>query len=444
MIRVVFSFTIVSLIFVSPLLAQVHDGHTVQEKEVSALPVIKQEMAGPLGISQSRDGSGTSWLPEASPMYAIHSQLGQWQLMFHGNIFLQYIKEYGDRGDDQFGSINWLMGMAQRDLGHGELMLRSMVSAESWTVGECGYPDLLATGEFCNGEPIHDRQHPHDLFMELAASYKHELTSQLAFEIYGGPVAEPALGPTAYPHRISAYLGPLAPITHHWFDSTHITFGSLTVGVFGRQWKLESSVFNGREPDEVRTDFDFAPMDSYSGRFTLLPSKAWSLQISAGQLNEAEPGHNTGEDRIDVTRYTASATYHRLQVNGSLWASTLALGRNDEGGESTNSAFLESSLNRSDKHIYSGRFEWVEKDGRDLALEDESVEDRIISLSKASIGYTYQFGSVAGWTPGIGAGVSVSFLPSDLERFYGERTPLGYVIYASLRPAQMSMSEALR
>src|SRR5688572_19472354 len=112
----------------------------------------------------AREGSGTSWLPDVTPMYALHRQQGPWQLMAHGNLFLQYFHESGDRGSSQAGSINWAMGMANRNVGSGRLGLRGMFSLEPWTIGGCGYPDLLASGETCNGETIHDRQHPHDLF----------------------------------------------------------------------------------------------------------------------------------------------------------------------------------------------------------------------------------------------------------------------------------------
>lgn len=117
----------------------------------------------------TRDGSGTSWLPDETPMYAIHAQRGTWTLMAHGSAFLQYLQENGDRGSDQVGSINWFMGMADRTVGRGHVGIRGMMSLEPWTIGGCGYPDLLASGEVCEGEAIHDRQHPHDLFMELPA-----------------------------------------------------------------------------------------------------------------------------------------------------------------------------------------------------------------------------------------------------------------------------------
>ena len=224
------------------------------------------------GSSMTRDGSGTSWLPDESPMYASHRNANGWMLMLHASAFLQYLKETGNRGSDQFGSINWVMGMAQRKAGGGQLTLRGMMSAEPWTIAGCGYPDLLATGEECEREAIHDRQHPHDLFMELAAQYSHSIARGIQFQVYGGPVGEPALGPVAFMHRVSALSNALAPITHRWFDSTHITYGVVTGGMFSNKWKAEASVFNGREPDDDRTNFDFAAMDSWSGRFWFLPT----------------------------------------------------------------------------------------------------------------------------------------------------------------------------
>src|SRR5215831_16808400 len=209
----------------------------------------------PLGIDSVRDGSGTSWLPDASPMQGPMRQEGPWMLMLHGNAFLQYIKTGTDRGDDQFGSVNWIMGMARRSAGGGQLLFRLMLSAEPATVGHCGYPSLLQTGEFCDGAALHDRQHPHDFFMEAAADYRRAINGRVAFELYGGPAGEPALGPTAFAHRPSALPNPIAPISHHWLDSTHISFGVVTGGLYGMKWKTEASAFTGGEPDDQRWDF---------------------------------------------------------------------------------------------------------------------------------------------------------------------------------------------
>src|SRR5688500_9427373 len=134
-------------------------------------PAAQDPHAGHDMSSMSRDGSGTSWLPEASPMYAVHASRAGWQLMAHENLFVQYLHESGTRGADQGGSVNWFMGMAQRPVGKGRLRLAGMVSLEPFTIPGCGYPDLLASGEQCEGEAIHDRQHPHELFMELSARY---------------------------------------------------------------------------------------------------------------------------------------------------------------------------------------------------------------------------------------------------------------------------------
>jgi hypothetical protein len=397
-------------------------------------------MTGPLGLSMARDGSGTSWQPDATPMYALHVTAGQWLLMFHGNAFLQYLNEGGDRGDDQFGSINWAMGMARRPVGGGDLTLRAMLSAEAATVGECGYPDLLATGEFCNGgEAIHDRQHPHDLFMELAAIYEHPLGENVAVQLYGGPVGEPALGPVAYPHRLSAMPYPIAPISHHWLDATHISFGVVTAGVYGRRWKLEGSLFNGREPDEDRYDFDVNPLDSYSGRLWFLPSDRWALQASVGRLVDAEPA-TAGAPAESVTRSTASAMYHRPLGMGSTWATTLAVGANTETGGTTSAGLLESSLILNDRHLVFARAEVNEKTGHDLALEGgPSLEAETFTLGKLAVGYARQFGPVAGLLPGIGFDASVSVVPEELVPVYGRRAAPGIGIFFSLRPAAMDM-----
>lgn len=411
---------------------------SMRRQEGMMQDMLMQMMTGPLGIPMNRDGSGTSWLPDSTPMYAVHRMSGSWLLMMHGNVFAQYISEGGERGDDQFGSINWVMGMARRKAGAGDLMFRAMMSAEAATVGECGYPDLLATGESCKGELLHDRQHPHDLFMELAASYDRPLGDNLAFQLYGGPVGEPALGPVAYPHRSSAFPNPIAPIGHHWFDATHITFGVATAGLYGRRWKLESSLFNGREPDENRYDLDLDRMDSYSGRFWLLPTPQWALQVSAGRLNEVEPPRNGGP-RLDQTRITSSATYHRPLAMQGVWASTAAFGRNVEVDHSTNAFLVESNLNIAERNVFFMRAEAAEKTGDDLVLEDPLLAERIFTVGTIGAGYVRQFGPFGSLVVSVGGRAAVTFVPSDLKPFYGSRSPTGFAVFVNLRPGAMVM-----
>ncbi len=383
----------------------------------------------------ARDGSGTSWLPDDTPMYAVHRQAGDWTLMGHGSVFMQYLHDTGDRGSRQVGSVNWFMGMADRTAGDGHLGFRGMLSLEPWTIRGCGYPDLLASGEFCNGEAIHDRQHPHDLFMEIAATYDRPFVAGLRLQVYGGPVGEPALGPTAFPHRISAMPSPLAPITHHWLDATHITYGVATGGVYGRRWKAEASVFNGREPDDNRTDFDFGAMDSYSARVWFLPARPWALQVSAGHLREAEAGHDGGP-RIDVDRVTASATYHRIFRAGSIWASTIGWGRNKEPGADATNAFLaETNVTLDERDSWFGRLELSQKAGRDLAIDG----DEPFAVAKLQAGYTRYFQAWHGLRPGVGAELSAGVVPDSLKSSYGGRVNGGFGVFVTLRPADAGM-----
>ncbi len=394
------------------------------------------------GGASAREGSGTAWLPDASLMYAIHGQRGGWELMAHGNTFVQFLDDAGDRGHDQFGSINWMMGMAHRSIGAGRLGLRAMFSLEPATIRGCGYPDLLATGEQCDGAPIRDQQHQHDLFMEIAAMYDRALVGAVRWQLYGGPAAEPALGPVAYPHRLSAMPNLLAPIAHHWLDATHITFGVVTAGVYGNLWKAEASAFNGREPDEERTGFDLAPLDSVSGRIWFLPTANVAIQLSAGHLTEAEPADDGGP-RVDLTRVTASATYQRLIGEGGIWASTAAWGRNEEEDHGTHAFLVETNLTRADRNSWFGRLEIVGKTPHDLDVPHSLVHDvegrETFTVAKLQGGYTRYVNAWKGFKPGIGVSVSAGFVPRALEAVYGSRANLGVGVFLTLRPAAMRM-----
>jgi hypothetical protein len=399
-----------------------------------------QHESDALAMFPSREASGTAWSPTETAMYGIHRLTGSWQVMGHGAAFAQFLYESGDRGEDQFGSINWLMGMAYRNVAGGRLGLRGMLSVEPWTVRGCGYPDLLATGERCEGEPIHDRQHQHDLFMEVAAQYDRSVTGSVRWQVYGGPVGEPALGPVAYPHRMSAMPNLLAPIAHHWLDATHITFGVVTAGISGNRWKAEASAFNGREPDEERTDFDLAPLDSVSGRLSFLPTPHLALQVSAGRLAEAEPAEDGGPP-IDATRVTASATYHRAREDGGIWATTAAWGRNAEGDHGTNALLVETNLMLADRDTWFGRFEVVEKTAHDLDLHDVDGAETF-TVAKWQGGYTRYLAPWKDLTPGFGVSASAGFVPKSLDMVYGGRVNAGFGVFFTVRPTVMRMPAA--
>src|SRR2546425_4481047 len=248
---------------------------------------------GPLGVPETRLAPGALGLRAASPMQAAHLRLGAWTLMLQGSAVVQYDHQAGLRGEARVNLIDWAMLAASRTVAGGRLHLRGMISSDPWGVGSRGYPLLLQTGESDRGVPLHDHQHPHDLFMELAALYERAVARNLAVSLYVAPVGEPAVGPAAFPHRPSASDDPLAPLAHHWQDGTHITFGVLTAGVFTRTTKLEASVFNGREPDENRTNFDYAgrALDSYSARLSVNPGARWGLSARYAYLKSPEALH---------------------------------------------------------------------------------------------------------------------------------------------------------
>jgi hypothetical protein len=388
----------------------------------------------PLGIPESRMGSGTSWLPDASPMHAADVMLGRWTLMLHGNAFVQYDWQSGSRGSNQLGITNWAMAAASRPLGAGRLELRGMLSAEPWSIGGRGYPLLVQSGESYQGAPLHDRQHPHDLFMELAALYERPVARNLGFSLYLAPVGEPALGPVAFPHRPSAADDPLAPISHHWQDGTHITFGVVTAGVFTRALKVEASWFNGREPDERRAGFDYSGrrLDSYSGRVTVNPGPRWSLSAWYGYLRTPEVLHPDES----LHRYGVSALTTRPFGRSGRWASALIWGANDPigSGRPSNSLVLESHLELDATNAVFGRVEYVRKSAAELVIP-AALPTREYDVGALALGYLRAVGTVAGLAAGVGVRGSANFVPSSLEPVYGSRAPVGVAIYVRVRPA---------
>ena len=411
-----------------------------------------QHQHGPRTASDlfpTREASGTAWLPDETPMYGVLRTLGQWQVMVHGTAFGQVLYESGQIhrtggfSSRQISSVNWLMAVARRPVGAGRFGLRTMASLEPWTVRDCGFINLLASGEMCEGDTIHDRQHPHDLFMEVAADYDRPVRGSMRWQLYAGLAGEPALGPSGFPHRVSALPNPVAPITHHWLDSSHITFGLITTGLYERRWKAEVSLFNGREPDEGRADFDLGPLDSISGRVTFMPTDRWALQASAANLHGAE-AEFPPQPRTDLQRATVSATYHRLTGTG-VWATTLAYGVNAAGevipGDVvdlvTHAVLLESNFTIRERHTWFGRIEVVGKPGHDLHVHEAPAT--VFGVGKVQAGYLRNFNEWRGMVSGIGATASIGMVPSALATRYSGRLTSGFGIFLTVRPARHRM-----
>ena len=320
-----------------------------------------------------------------------------------------------------------------------------MASADPWTIGDCGYPNLLATGEMCDGDTIHDRQHPHDFMMEIAAEYERPLGQSVRWQLYAGLAGEPALGPVAFPHRLSAIANPIAPVAHHWLDSTHITYGVITTGLFTDKWKAEASAFNGREPDEHRWDLDLGALDSFSGRLTFAPTPQWALQVSGGRLEESEEGIGEHPERTDVKRATASATYHQVSAERT-WATTLAWGFNSEQEREptgiftakTNALMLESTLMLGDVHTWFARGEIAEKPAHDLHAHE--FPESIFTVGKVQLGYARSFKAWKSIVPSLGGAFSLNVVPEELVVQYDGRVRPGFAVFLRLGPARHQMN----
>jgi hypothetical protein len=387
-------------------------------------------MAGVLGISMDRMGSGTTWIPDAVRIPSRHQMRGEWSFVEHGFAFFQYDKQLGDRGGEQFGSLNWMMLMASRKMSGSLFQARTMLSLDALTVTEKGYPLLLQTGESFDGDNLHDRQHPHDFWMEFGVLFQREITKTLAWSIYAAPSGEPALGPVAFMHRPSAVDNPTAPISHHWQDATHVSFGTLTLGLFSKRWQVEGSFFNGREPDQYRWNFDPVKLDSYSGRITLNPNAAWSFSAGAGFMKSPEASHPDES----MSRYTLAAIHGGRIGNDGQESTTFVWGANGHPHSAlTQSILAETEVIMNEANTVFGRAEMVQKSPEDLVVPHLSSVDRL-NVGALQVGYIREIGRAHSATVGLGASGTVNFVPASLESQYGSRTPVGLFVFVRLRP----------
>jgi hypothetical protein len=354
--------------------------------------------------------------------------------MAHALMFGGFDWQSGDRGDSAPVVVGWLMGMAERRFESASLLGRVMLSPEPATVRDGGYPLLLQTGETYQDLPLRDRQHPHDLFMEVAALFSQQLSSGVALQLYTALAGEPALGPPGFPHRQSATSDPLAVLGHHWQDSTHISFGVVTAGMVTRFVKLEGSWFNGREPDEDRYDVELRRPDSFAGRLSLNPTPTVVAQVSYGYL----PSPEILSPDDELHRVTASASLHRAVGGAGQWATTGAWGLNNHAhGAATMTFLLESDLDLDGANVLFGRAELLQKSGHDLVLEGD-LHERTFTLGVLALGYLRNFPPFAGLRAGLGVRAAVNVVPADLESLYGSRTPVGGMVYlrAAVAPMQ--------
>jgi hypothetical protein len=378
--------------------------------------------------------SGTSAEPNSTPAPMLMTMKASWTLMFHANVFLTDLQESSHRGGDKFFSTNWFMSMVQRHVGPGVFTLRAMLSLEPATVTDRRYPLLFQEGETAFGVPIADGQHPHDFIMELATLYDLKLGEKSLLSFYFAPMGDPAMGPTAYPHRASALENPVGTLGHHQEDSTHIADDVLTVGVTYGVARIEASGFHGREPDEFRWDIDQGKIDSWSTRLTVQPGKNWSGQYSYAHITSPEALF----PNEDQARMTASIMYNHPLESGN-WASTILWGRTNSLSERSieNSYLIESTV-----RFHTRNCGWVRAENADrtslLVLGENPLPLNFREVSVGRVqGYTFGYDREFDFVPHLASALGAQFtaygVADSLKPIYGSH-PLGVAVFIRLRP----------
>lgn len=379
--------------------------------------------------AMSRDASGTAWQPDAATHGGLHYALGNdWSAMVHATLDGVYSWQDGPRGDAKFFGAGMVMGSLRGPAGPGTLQLRGMVSPDP-LMGKSGYPLLFAAGETADGvETLVDRQHPHDFFMELSASYSLALSSTDSVFLYAGLPGEPAFGPPAFMHRPAAMASPEAPITHHWLDSTHITFGVLTAGYVHDNLKFEASRFRGREPDQDRWDIETGELDSTSVRLSWNPTSNWSLQASWADVTSPEQL----EPDVDYMKYSASALYTG-ELEGGEVSFTGAFARKESTEDVTLDAWLAEASYKPGNGPWTvfSRFETIETDelGAHAAHGHHGAVEDVMRLS---VGASHDFRLSESVVMALGASFTQNWTSGELSALY-DGDPVGAMAFVRLK-----------
>lgn len=407
-----------SLALAPAAFAQDHDHHDMTppaeaNPDADYEPALDHSMPSPLGqYPMTRDAGGTAWQPDAATHGGLHGEAGGWMLMGHAMLNGVWVTQQGPRGDERGFIAGMAMASAARDVGPGRLQLRAMVSPDP-LMGPEGYPLLLAAGESADGvDPLIDRQHPHDFFMELSASYSLPVGDTGSVFVYGGLPGEPAFGPPAFMHRPAAMDSPEAPLTHHWFDSTHITFGVVTGGFVSGRWKVEASAFRGREPDEERWNIETGELDSRSVRLSFNPTANWALQASWADIispEALEPHH-------DEERLSLSALYTRPLDYGRLSASFAWARKEKKPNDLTLDAWLfEGAWQLDDRWTLFTRAEQIDTD--ELSGHGHGP---VYTVRKLSVGAIHDWRLTDDIKLGVGATINAFDIPDPLAGSYGD------------------------
>jgi len=352
------------------------------------------------------------------PMAAMEAMepMSHWMTMFHGYAFLNGNRQGGPSGGSEGESQNHLMLMAVKAWGGGKLSLLGTFTLEPATMPAPGSRQLFQRGETYHNLLLVDRQHPHDLFVQLGASWEKSFGGAGRLRLYAAPIGEPALGPVAFPHRLSASENPTAPLAHHNQDSTHIAADVVTAGWKYTIFELEGSTFHGREPDENRWDIEQGRLDSYSGRLWVRPTPELAFQVSSGHL--AHPEKIEGGNQI---RSTASVGYQTERAGG-FFAASLIAGRNSTPDGPEWGSTLEWTWKFADANFLYGRVESVDRDLFELENKrqrPEGVPARRTAVQATTFGFVRDVGIVPGVESGVGIDATIYRFTRRLNDVYG-------------------------
>ena len=392
-------------------------------------PIALAILFGAMATARAESGPGVLETA-AAPRAEAAAGIGRFTTVVHGWAFLTSNRQGGRSGDQDFESQNHVMIVSSRPVGSWTLTLLGTFTAEPMTVPRQGAPELFQRGETYKDVLLVDRQHAHDLFVELGTLWSRGFAKRSRFRLYLAPWGEPAVGPTVYVHRLSASANPPAPLAHHNQDSTHISADVVTAALDMGPVSVEGSVFHGREPDENRWDIEQGSLDSYSGRIWIGPARGLRLQVSAARRE-----HPEALEEGDQTRQTASIEYERTTTSGFV-AAALISGRNLlEGGHEEWGNTLEATWKFAGKNTVYGRAEKVDRDLYELVNKSqrpETTPERRTSVDALTLGYLRDLALLSEAETALGAGVTMYRFDDRLDPVYGNR-PLSAQVFVRLR-----------
>ena len=323
-------------------------------------------------------------------------------------------------------SQNWLMGVGERKVSRGVLMVTSMLSLEPFTMQKLGSPQVFQGGETYRGAPLIDYQHPHDLLMEFSGDYRQPV-GPASLHFSAALVVPAAYGPPVFMHRPSAVDNPQVPLSHHYMDSTHMSDGVLRTGVDVGQLSVDASWFRGREPDDNHTDIDVGALDSWSVR-GMWTRGSWSVQLSGAHLRKPEV-----LEPFDHTKLSASIS-HAWSGAGPSVDTMIAWGENREIHGNLDAYLAETHAQLTMRDAIYGRAELAAKDQLDKGGFHPIGflhPHRISRVAAFTAGYVRDVAATPHGRVGIGGDVASYWIAPNLRDSYGR--PFSYHVFVRLR-----------